>query len=255
MRAMGSVVFTSLLLLGATAASAAAPADGATALALSGLPVAYAAGSFESPVGFGGSWGSVGLGFLYGPGSEGHDSSMALAVGFGDADEFAALDVATVISSLSASEGGDYGFGEEGSFAVKLHRNLGNYTSVAIGASAIGRWGGEVYMDKNPPGYYAAVSKAVFWGDRVLMLSGGAGHNVTNKTGNGFDVFGSLAVYLTPWLSLIAEDNGHYANAAISVAPLPFWLPLTITTGYVDLLSQHNAHPEWNIIAAVGYHF
>ena len=226
----------------------AGPGDGATALTLSDLPVGYAAASFESPVAFGGGWGSVGLGFLYGPGPAGHDSSLSVAAGLGDPDGFAGLDVAAVISSLSKTEGGPSGFGEDGSFTLKLHRNLGDYTAVAIGASAIGRWGGDVYMDNNPAGYYAAVTKAVFLGDHVLILSGGAGHN-------GFDVFGSASFYLTPWLSLIAEDNGYLANAAISVAPLPQWLPLTVTTGFVDLLSQHNDHPEWNIIAAIGYHF
>lgn len=233
--------------------AAAQALDGATALAISPLPVGYAAASLEAPVAFGAGWGSVGIGLVNA--RTNNDASLSIAAGLGNPDESLGLDVAAVLSSLSDSNLGEAGFGDEGSFAVKLHRNLGGYTAVAVGASAIGRWGGAVFEANNPAGHYLVATRAIFVGDQVLMLSGGAGHNVTNKNGNHNDVFGSAAFYLTHWLSVIAEYDGFNVNAAASVAPVPQWLPLTVTVGCVDLLTDNNPSPRLTIMAGLAYRF
>lgn len=246
-------------LLAAAALSAAlhctsgSASDSGSAITISALPRGYAASAFEAPVAFGGSWGSVGIGVtnerLNG------DASVSVAAGLGNPDRYAGLDVAAVFSSLSDSDLGEGGLGDEGSFALKLHRNLGDYTAIAIGASAVSRWGGDLFRANNPAGHYVVITRAFWLGDPVLMLSGGAGHNVTNKNGNDNDVFGSAALYLTHWLSLIAEYDGFNVNAALSLAPLPQWLPLTLTCGYVDLLTDHNPDPRITIMAGLAYHF
>ncbi|MDB5972482.1 MAG: hypothetical protein JWQ90_4932 [Hydrocarboniphaga sp.] len=242
--------------VGASAALICGPAaagDGATSLAMGPVPVGYAAASFESPVAFGASWGSVGIGMV--TERQKGDASLSVAAGLGDPDESAGLDVAVVLSSLSDSSLGSGGFGDEGSFSIKLHRNLGGYTAIAAGASAVGQWGGSVFDANNPAGHYLAITRAVFVGEHVLMLSAGAGHNVSNKNGNDNDIFGSASFYLTHWLSVITEYNGFDTNAAVSVAPMAQWLPLTVTLGYVDLLSDHNSSPRFCVAAGLGFRF
>lgn len=247
-------------LCGAVLASITTPA-GADPLAATRLDTArfgYAASAFVAPVGYGGRTGSLALGMI--TERERGDASIAVAASVGDPDRWLALDTAVVISSLSDRSLGQAGFGEEGSLAFKLHRNVGESTAVAIGSSAVPRWGGSVYRASNPAGHYVALSHAVPLGNQLLMLSGGAGQNVTNKNGNsddlfGVDLFAALAWYPHHGLSLIGEYDGYCVNAALSVAPLFRWWPLTLTAGYVDLLSDHNRTPRLTLLASVAYAF
>lgn len=224
------------------------------ALSASTLARGFAASAFTSPVAFGSRWGSVGIGGV--KTNENGDGSLSAAVGLGDPSDWIGLDVATVFSSLSSSRNSSEGFGDAGSFAIKLHRDLGNYTSIAIGGSGLGRWSDNPsFYANNPEGYYLALSKGLFLGNHVLMVSAGAGKNVTNKNGNSEDVFMALSFYFTHWLSIIAEYDGYCGNSALSLAPFPSVLPLTITVGYVDLFEKHNETPRLNVTAGIGYHF
>jgi hypothetical protein len=249
-----TAALTALLALGLhELAGQQAAVAGDTALTAASLPKGYASSAFTAPVAFGAGWGSVGAGVV--GETKKQDMSMSVAAGLGDPVDWAGLDVAVVISSLSSSRLGESGFGEDGSVALKLHRTLGDYTSIAIGASAVGVWGTDIMHASNPAGHYLALSRAVFVGDHVLMLSGGAGHNVTNKNGNGDDVLASAAFYATHWLSFIAEYDGFGANAALSVAPLPRRLPVTLTAGLADLLEDHNTRPRIVLMAGIAYRF
>lgn len=234
-------------------ANVCAQSAGSTVLNTNSLPRGYAASAFTAPVAFGAGWGSLGIGSVMETSKK--DASVSIAAGVGDPSTLIGLDVATVLSSLSSSSLGEGGLGDDGSFAIKLHKNLGHYTSVAIGASGVGVWGGELMHQNNPAGHYAAISRAVFVGRHVLMLSAGAGHNVTNKNGNGTDVFGSAAFYLTHWFSLIAEYDGLMVNTAVSVSPLARWIPLTISIGAADLATQNNSKPRGMVSAGLAYHF
>lgn len=219
---------------------------------MTGLPVGFAASAYTAPVALGGSWGSVGVGMIA---SQVGDASVSVAAGLGSPEDWVGLDVTTVFSSLSHSNLGEYGFGEEGSFAFKLHRTLGNYTAVAIGASAVAPWGGILLHENNPAGHYVVITRALLSEHHVLMLSGGAGHNVVNKNGNGNGIFGSAAYYPRHWISAIAEYDSFAVNSAVSIAPLSQWIPLTVTVGLYDLLEQHNKTPQLTGMVGLGFHF
>lgn len=226
-------------------------------------PRGYAAASIQSPVAFGGSWGSVGVGMVGVKRAEGRsDSSAAVALGLGDPDDFIGVDGAAVFSSLLDDDGSQEGFGDVGSFELKLHRNLGNYTAIAVGGTSLWSWGNDPGFERNnPEGYYGAVTHASFIGDHVLMLTGGIGKNPVNKPdnkgdfGDDIDLFGSAAYYMTTWSSLIAEYNGFLANLGFSVAPLPRWLPLTVTAGAADIFTQHNKNPRLVVAVSLGFQF
>jgi hypothetical protein len=218
-------------------------------------PLAYAAASLLSPVGFGSRWGAIGIGAYY---ADQHDDvgNVALSLGLGNPDSLAGAEISIVSSAVRQNEGSDNGLGDLGLFNLKLHRNLGDYTAVAIGATATGKWGDEDHKFNNPAGYYAAATRAIFIGQNVLMISGGLGENVSNKEqASGLEAFASASYYLAPWLSLIVENNGRFTDAAISIAPLPRYVPMTITTGVVNVLERFNQGRRTVITVGMGFHF
>jgi len=215
----------------------------------------FAAGSFESPVAFGMDWGSVGAGVFAQTLGSTSDGSAAVAFGLGDADEYVGLETAAVFSSLTG-HGSDDSFGDSGSFGFKLHTNLPGYAAFGVGVVGAGEWGSDGYKNANESSVYAVGSKAFKVGSKVAIVNLGAGDGVFNKPGKkGIGVFGSGAFYFTNWLSVIGEYSGRFVNAAISVAPLPTILPLTITVGAINLTGKYDGDVEIGGTIGIGYSF
>lgn len=218
----------------------------------------FAAASLQAPVAFGAEWGSVGVG-AYGEtlsgADEDADGSAAFVFGLGDADEYVALEVAVVASSLTGANSND-SFGDSGSFGFKLHTNLGDYASYAIGVNGTNRWGSRGFKRSNESSVYSVVSKMVPVGEFAAILNVGLGENLYDDIGHqGVGVIGSGALYFTHWLSVIAEYTGRFTNAAVSIAPFPAFLPVTLTLGAVNLGERYNSNTEFAGTLGIGYSF
>ncbi len=218
----------------------------------------FAASSFLAPVAFGAEWGSFGAG-VYGETLEGADQdldgSAAVAFGLGDADDAVALEVAVISSSLTGANSDD-SFGESGSIGLKLHTNLGGYASFAAGVNGTGRWGSRGFRESNESSVYAVVSKMFPVGQFATVFTVGIGNNLYNEPEeDGVGIIGSGAFYFTHWLSLIAEYTGRFANAGLSIAPLPKYVPLTITLGAVNLGEDHGTKTEFGASVGIGWSF
>lgn len=227
----------------------------AAAQAASGR-VGYAASAFQSPTGAGSSNGNVGIG-LYGQtvdngGGSGSnmDGSLGLNIGMGDPVDQLGVDFAASFSSLLGSGSSDT-FGEAGSFGAKIHRNFPKYVSVAIGAQSFGAWGDA--RDFNQPSGYVAVSKFFLLERTGLSATIGSGSRSYAVTGKGLGVFGALAWYITPGVSVIADYSGRFANLAVSMAPVSSW-PVTVSLAAVNLNDRFGIGTQFAGTISYGFH-
>lgn len=213
----------------------------------------FASPTLETPVGFGGSWGAVGVGaFGQTFADDEFDASVGVAFGLGDPDRYVGAEFGIGFSSLTGDNSED-SFGDSGGFSFKIHRNLPGYSAVSVGVNGFGVWGGA--KDYNDPSYYVAYSKMVPLGRFAGIVTVGAGTEFFNDPGeDGANIFGSGALYLTPQIALIGEYTGRFANAAVSIAPYS-WLPMTVTVGAVNVTERFNADTELAVSVGFGFNF
>lgn len=219
----------------------------------------FAGASFGSPIAFGADWGSIGIG-AFGQtlnrgqsGSKG-DGSIGVAFGLGDADRYVGLETEVSISSLSGRSGD--GFGDSGALGFKLHTNLGNGAAFAVGVNSTARWGNEA--NQNAASLYAVGTKVFKIGTtspHALVVNLGIGDKAFQEIGqSGAGVFGSMAFYVTPQISVIADYTGRFLNAGISAAPFRS-VPFTITLGGVNLTKRYNNDAQVAMTLGYGFHF
>lgn len=236
-------------------ASAAAQAQTAAQQAAGPLR-GLAAATLQAPVAFGAGWGGVGIGVYgqsidYSP-NEDYDGSAGIAFGLGNPDKYVGLETVVSTSSLTGASGDD--FGEAGSVGLKLHTNLPGHASFAVGVTGTGRWGNA--QPGNTSSVYAVGTKFFRLGNTVgLVANLGLGDNLYQEPGkSGANVLGSLALYISPRVSIIGEYTGRFANAAVSAAPFRS-LPLTVTLGAVNLGESHGFDTEFAGSVGLGFSF
>ncbi|EIT69425.1 hypothetical protein WQQ_30070 [Hydrocarboniphaga effusa AP103] len=241
------------LLCGCAQLAQAQSEQGSVSAAVRGI----AASSIQTPVAYRARWRTAGFGF-YGQtaqspaGNSDVDGGLGFALGLGDPDQLVGADLAVSSASLSRSEGGSDGFGDSGSFGIKLHRNLPWYTSVAIGANGFGRWG--KLKDNSDESYYAVLSRFLnLGGPYGVVVNLGAGNEAYADPGkNGVQAIGSLAFYYTTRFSLLVEHTGRFTNAGLSVAPVSHW-PATITMGVTNLGQRLGLDTEFALSVGLGF--
>ena len=113
-----------------------------------GAPAAYGANWGQAFIGAGGATRT--------PGRNKTDGSLVAGVGLGNADKYVGVELDASIISVDTADGG---FGDDGNFAVKVHRNLPWNAAVAVGTMNTGRWG---HAKNVPETYYASYTQVVF---------------------------------------------------------------------------------------------
>lgn len=225
----------------------------------------FAGASFGSPIAFGADWGSAGVG-VFGQtlsksktGTRG-DGSAGVAFGLGDADRYVGLETEVAIADLSTYNGNH--FGDGGSLGFKLHTNLPDGAAFAVGVTGTARWGTE--KPGNRASVYAVGTKIFKIGStspHALVVNVGIGdegfQELDENTGfgkSGAGVFGSLAFYITPQISVIADYTGRFLNAGLSIAPFKSY-PLTLTLGGVNLTNRYDTDPQAAASISYGFQF
>lgn len=248
-----------------SAVDAQAQSTQAAAVAGSQAAASFAGASFGSPIAFGADWGAVGLG-VYGQtlsksktGTRG-DGSAGVVFGLGDADRYVGLETEVAIADLSSYNGNH--FGDGGSLGFKLHTNLPDGAAFAVGVAGTARWGTE--KTTNRASVYAVGTKIFKIGNvnpYALVMNVGIGDQSfreldlnTGEGKSGAGVFGSLAFYLCPQISIVADYTGRFLNAGISVAPFKSY-PLTLTLGGVNLTNRYDTNPQAAASLSYGFHF
>lgn len=172
---------------------------------------------------------------------DGVDGSATVGMGFGDANEFVALELqANIISLTNNAPGSD--FGEEGSISAKLSRNVGRTSAISVGAENISTWGDS--LDGTDASAYVAFTTVKALSDNpsnplTFSFTIGAGTERFQDLDNGVrdsapGLFGSIALAVHRQVGIIADYNGNYASAGISLVPLRSY-PLTVTLSAVNI--------------------
>lgn len=194
--------------------------------------------SSNTPTAYGGSFGSVGVGFSYQERTrytEDADGTAGLVVSFGNPQTSVGLDVG--VTALDLSD-----FGDRGSFNFKVHRALPQDFAVAVGLENALIWG---FSDADTS-VYGVVSKRFRVKENSqdpfsrISVSAGVGsgrfrteEQVQDDEGS-VGVFGSVAVQVVPPVSVFTEWTGQDLNVGASVVPFRN-LPLVLTPTLSDV--------------------
>jgi hypothetical protein len=221
--------------------------------------VAVPAASLTSPTAFGVQMGEGFAGFAYQARTrytDLDDGAVAIGVGFGDRERYAALEVAA--TSFSTVRGG--GPLETGGLSFKLHRSFGDRLGVAVGWENAVSWGGSdagnspfavatriFRLRDDPQAAFSAVAATVGVGGGRFRSE----DDVVNGRGTA-NVFGALGVRVAEPLSLAADWNGQDLYAGVSVTPLRH-VPLLVNAGFADITGSAGDGARFIVSAAVGF--
>ncbi len=249
-----TVLAASALVAGVLSSGVATAQSSAAASGVTNAPAVAAPGlSIGSPIGFGASWGDVGVGVggqtLGDNNSQDVDGSAALVLGLGDANKYVGLEAVVDVISLRND------FGDDGAFALKLHTNLPGNAAFAVGVENVGRWGN---AKAGTSSVYAVGTKFFNVGGMPLAVNLGLGDNRFNDAGDtGANVFGGLALYVHPQFSLISDWTGNSLNLGVSAVPLR-QIPLVITLGALNVTGENVSAQfgdDTEFGGAIGYNF
>jgi hypothetical protein len=184
------------------------------------------------------------------------DGSIAMGTGIGDPYRFIALEGVFNITSIRR-------FASNGTFDLKLHRNLyqganGEQVSAAVG------WSGFAAYGSDAGGQPSTLYGAVTWNqaldpknsDNPMLISitggmgGGSYRNDTNGTGPG--VFGGLGLQVAPNLGVSTGWSGQGLNFGVSYLPVKT-MPLYLTAIYSDVANAGRSGSQ--LILGVTYGF
>jgi hypothetical protein len=218
--------------------------------------------SIGVPTAYGGSWGDVGLGFVYQRRSrvgERDDGSTAAVVGFGDRHRLIGLDVTVAILDLT-SRSGKGGFGRRGSFGFLLSRELPAGFAVAAGVENTLVWGGT----DTGTSTYGVVSRTLVLKESAwdpfsrAYLSVGVGNarfrsdRSLARGRDGVGVFGAVTVQVAPPLGVVAEWTGQDLNVGASIVPLRN-VGLVLTPSLVEVIRSAGNGPRFVLSAGWGF--
>lgn len=199
--------------------------------------------TMSAPAGLVPGWGVVFAG-VSGTHNSVEDTDGALGFGFGYGDPYESLGgaVSLSIGSVNPDDGGAFNRGD-------LNLSLGHtFSQYGLGV-AVGMTGAELWHDNNnknhevDPSFYASVTKLLPNDVAPVIVTAGLGNNAyadTNDTGDKKDKvypFASVAAYVMPQMSLIADYTSGVTTLGVGIVPSPK-LPITITLGAYDIAEQ-----------------
>lgn len=191
--------------------------------------------SLFAPVGFGADLGVVYGGFSWvnrWPGDARNDGNIVLGSGLGKGNESIGFDVSLLLDDIGFQ---NTRFADSGAFGAKFFRWITPNVSVALGAASIGQWGS---MRAYSNSWYGSMTDyfSPFAGGRFPMavtfgVGTGAFFSESDSNSNvdsQIKPFGSLALSVSPNLSVIADYTADMWSSGVSVVPLLQW-PIAIT--------------------------
>jgi hypothetical protein len=180
--------------------------------------------------------------------SQTSDGEAGLGIGLGDATNGIGVELSYSINSFGSTSA----FGS-GAFNAKIHKRLGDDTSIAIGWNQFakvnlgnGRNGASAASDYPNNSYYLVGTKILRTVDDInqpfsrVALTAGVGGGVftpfdsTTINPSGLGVFGSIGVRIARPVSAVVEWTGQDLAAGISIAPFENF-PLVITPAVRDI--------------------
>ena len=189
------------------------------------------------------------------------DGSMNFGFGFGDPNESIGGEISVGIISLF-SQGGQSGFGADGTAGIKFHKAMPSLfnTHAAISWTNPIKWGEATKKDT----IYGVISKEFelrpdtknkFFS--LLTLGVGTGSHRSNRTiddnRNDPNFFGGYGVQILPRASFASSWNGNAFNAGLGLSPFDF--PLNFSIGISDITNNSTNGPQFNVNTGYSFRF
>ncbi len=167
------------------------------------------------------------------------DGSIAAGFGIGNPTTAVGVEVAVNVISLTNS------FGDSGSVAIKLHRNIGQRGALSLGSENDLAWGeAKDYVERHTSTKFLAYSHYFQLRNNPLnpgglMVTLGAGDGRLGKVDDPEQVtpFVSVGYAWTRQFSTIVDYSGETTNFAVSIVP---WRTIPIATifGWSDIVEK-----------------
>ena len=213
--------------------------------------------SLGAPSGMVSSWGSyfVALGGLTNtPGANRTDGSASVGMGVGDPIKSIGSTLSLSIGSIKPSGSP----GERGSIAVSIGKFfVGPQLGIAIGGVNVTGWNNMTVKPKRS--IYLSATKVIPFNDHPVIITAGLGDNdfsdvqAINRA-NKTSAFASIAVYLTPHISLIADHTSGILALGASILPIAD-LPIVFTFGAFDINKDVPNHNKVSFTGSAAYSF
>jgi hypothetical protein len=207
--------------------------------------------SVLNPIGYGNSFGNLGVGLSFQERTrfgDNEDGALSFSMGFGDPEE--SVGIGSTVSILSLTDDNQSAAFSTGSLSLEVSRNLPGNSAVSLGVENLIRWP-EGSGDSGTSTYLVG---STLFQLREDTLSPFALAYLTAGIGNGrfrppenldlkddeffvFNPFASVALQVIPRVNAIAEWTGQDLSAGLSIVPFRR-LPLVITLAGIDLTGR-----------------
>ena len=172
--------------------------------------------------------------------SDDTDGGLGFGFGYGNPYESVGGAASLTIGSIDPRDGGSF---NRGGLNLSLGHVFSEYgLGAAVGVTNIDLWHAD-HDQKLDPSFYGAVTKLLPNDIAPLTLTVGLGNNIyadVDEDGDKKDKvypFVSLAAYVLPQMSLIADYTGGIASAGVGVVPFPS-LPVSLMMGAYDISDE-----------------
>ena len=172
--------------------------------------------------------------------SDDTDGGLGFGFGYGNPYESVGGAASLTIGSIDPRDGGSF---NRGGLNLSLGHVFSEYgLGAAVGVTNIDLWHAD-HDQKLDPSFYGAVTKLLPNDIAPLTLTVGLGNNIyadVDEDGDKKDKvypFVSLAAYVLPQMSLIADFTSGITSAGVSVVPFPS-IPVSMTMGAYDISDE-----------------
>ena len=172
--------------------------------------------------------------------SDDTDGGLGFGFGYGNPYESVGGAASLTVGSIDPRDGGSF---NRGGLNLSLGHVFSEYgLGAAVGVTNIDLWHAD-HDQKLDPSFYGAVTKLLPNDIAPMTLTVGLGNNMYadndetgDKKGKVYP-FVSLAAYVLPQMSLIADFTSGITSAGVSVVPFPS-IPVSMTMGAYDISDE-----------------
>jgi hypothetical protein len=217
--------------------------------------------SLGAPSGMVPGWGTV-FASMAGTLWDGSELDAALSFGGGFGDPYQSLGgVASLsIGSVDPRDGGSF---NRGSLNLGFGHHFRQYAlGLGAGVSNIDLWH-DSSDDEMDPSYYFTATKLLANDLVPVIWSIGLGNNAYSDVSKDisednkqdeWDIFSSIALYVHPQISLIADYTSNMTSVGVSTVPFRKY-PLVVNFAAQDVFQEDPLYDETKFLVTVGYGF
>lgn len=213
--------------------------------------------SIAAPSGLVSSWGVVFAGITGQTNSDNTDGALSLGMGLGDPNKYVGGSASLTIGSIDPRDGGSF---NRGSLNLTMGHHFQKYkVGISAGVTGIDLWHNKSGVQSNDPSFYGAVTKLLPNEIAPVVITAGLGNNAyadvnSNNPKDKVYGFGSIAAYIIPQVSLIADYTSNIVTLGTGIVPFPDY-PVSLTLAIKDITEQEADKPSFLGTLAAAYVF